>query len=479
MSMADKDQELHQNNVLAVSENAQSTITSPIIELPSDVFWGLLKSSFSVNMNLADTDHTMDNKRLFKLKEQAVIKLHDGKPFVMRSRIKDGKEVFFYRAKCGNRQVESNDYHTFINKLAAAHGIDEATLGDGHTIDRTFKLAISEKAKVDNSNENTLKKIRYDYERYIDRDFAKKTIEKITDYDLKAYTKKLITGRHMTKKSYLSYKGVLNLIFKYAINHDIISSNPVQKIDNGTYLKGCDTSKATSEDKILSAEEIEAVKAEANRRKSMKMYHGYCVYAFVCELAIETGMRAAELCSLKESDIKENYIHIHSQQLNYRRAGGKDYYYADWTKDEKGVSRGGRKFPLTPAIIRILSENQAAKSELKLNSEYVFCNRDNEWIKTDAYETFLRRMMTSLKMPVTNNHAFRMSLNSNVFIPLGIPETERAALLGHSVETNLKYYSFGRKNNLDYLVDVLSNATGNTAIGRTPPGHPLSALYGQ
>ncbi len=165
--------------------------------------------------------------------------------------------------------------------------------------------------------------------------------------------------------------------------------------------------------------------------------------------------------------------------MNYRRAGGKDYYYADWTKDEKGVSRGGRKFPLTPAIIRILSENQAAKSELKLNSEYVFCNRDNEWIKTDAYETFLRRMMTSLKMPVTNNHAFRMSLNSNVFIPLGIPETERAALLGHSVETNLKYYSFGRKNNLDYLVDVLSNATGNTAIGRTPPGHPLSALYGQ
>lgn len=466
MGMAVKDKDAYQKNIFSISENDHNTATSSTIELPSDVFWGLIMSNFSVSMDLADTDHTMENKRLFKLKEQAVIELHGGKPFEKRSRMKDGKEVFFYRAKCKNRQVESNDYHAFIDKLAAAHGIDDASLGGGHTIDRIFKLAIEEKAKVDNSNASTIEKIRYDYMRYIDKKLSRKAIERVTDIDLKSYTRQITKSMHMTKQAFLSYKGILNLIFKYAYSHDIISSNPVDKIDNRPYLRNCDTARANPEDKILSAEEIEQVKAETNRRKTMKKYHGYCVYAYVCELAIETGMRAAELCSLKESDIRDKYIHIHSQQLYEKRDGGKMYYYADWTKDEKGVSRGGRKFPLTPAIRKILDENRAAKEALGITGEYIFYKQDGDWIKTDAYETFLRRMMQSLKMPVTNNHAFRMSLNSNVFIPLGIPETERAQMLGHSVETNLKYYSYGRKDNLDNLLELLS---GNG----TPPGHPL------
>ena len=76
----------------------------------------------------------------------------------------------------------------------------------------------------------------------------------------------------------------------------------------------------------------------------------------------------------------------------------------------------------------------------------MFCHKNGEWIKTDAYETCLRRLMSGLGYNVTNNHSFRMSLNSNVFIgKYGLPATERARLLGHSVETNLRYYSFAGK----------------------------------
>ena len=60
-------------------------------------------------------------------------------------------------------------------------------------------------------------------------------------------------------------------------------------------------------------------------------------------------------------------------------------------------------------------------------------------------------------MPVTNNHTFRMSLNSNVSIAkYGLPVTERARLLGHSVETNLKYYSFAGKDNIEELRTLLN-----------------------
>ena len=92
-----------------------------------------------------------------------------------------------------------------------------------------------------------------------------------------------------------------------------------------------------------------------------------------------------------------------------------------------------------------------------IQSEFVFCHEDGEWIKKEAYETSLRRLCRSLGYEVTNNHAFRMSLNSNVFIPLGMPVTMRAELLGHSIETNEKYYSFAQKNNVEEGLRILNN----------------------
>ena len=66
---------------------------------------------------------------------------------------------------------------------------------------------------------------------------------------------------------------------------------------------------------------------------------------------------------------------------------------------------------------------------------------------------------------VTNNHALRMSLNSNVLIPLGISVADRAAMLGHSVETNLKFYSYAQKG---YIEDVRNRL--NTGFSK--PGTP-------
>ena len=64
--------------------------------------------------------------------------------------------------------------------------------------------------------------------------------------------------------------------------------------------------------------------------------------------------------------------------------------------------------------------------------------------------------MQSLNLKVTHNHAFRKTLNSNVLIgTLHLPVTQRTKLLGHSVATNKKHYSFGSKNaDLDDLCEA-------------------------
>ncbi len=328
-------------------------------------------------------------------------------------------------------------------------------------------MALEEKKITENIDNNTIDKYRYDFKRYIDEDLGSRLITDLTDVDLKAYTQELTNRLTLKEKSFLAYKGILNLIYDYALLHEIIMKNPVIKIKNKIYLKNCDTKKAKSEDKLLSLNEIQQVKSVLNRRKRQTRYNGYCVKAYMTELSMETGVRVAELCSLEEQDIANGVIHIHTQQLYTKVKGGKVYRQALYTKNEKGISQDGRIFPITPRIKQILDENKTAKEALGIKSKYVFCTLDGDWIKADAYQSFLRRMMKSLGFSVTNNHAFRMSLNSNVFIPKGIPVTERARLLGHSVETNLRYYSFDQKDNIDYLRDVLSDG-----YEADTPGHP-------
>ena len=174
-------------------------------------------------------------------------------------------------------------------------------------------------------------------------------------------------------------------------------------------------------------------------------------------LSIETGMRVAELCALKWDDIDEKSIHIHAQQLTERPKGGKNYIYAEWTKDEKGISQGGRYFPITTQIRLILNSLKNIQTCKMIKNKYVFCDINGNWIKIDAYTSCLRRLMKSLGYSITNNHAFRMSLNSNVFIPNNVSPTKRAELLGHSVETDLRHYSYAQ---IDAEDDTLSKLEG-------------------
>ncbi len=253
----------------------------------------------------------------------------------------------------------------------------------------------------------------------------------------------------------MSVKGIFNLVFNYAISHGLISENPLLNVKNKAYLKSCDTKKPSPEDKILSAEEITMLQNEVRRRMTMKKYGSYYINGYAMLFAIETGVRVGELCALKWSDIKEKSIHIHSQQLKRMVNSKKEYYLDDYTKNEKGESEDGREFPLTRKIRLLLSELKTKQENLGIKSDFIFCHEDGDWIKSDAYITFLRRICRSLHLNVTNNHALRMSLNSNVLIPKGISVADRAAMLGHSIETNLRYYSFAQKDYLDNVRAVL------------------------
>lgn len=429
-----------------------------------------------LDLGIMDSDGVRNELEMIKdkeknLKQRLVLMSHvtaEGTPrSISHHEATPGNPKDYYVTKMPDgKKMKAVTYEGLIDKLYAhyTNGIKD------YTVESVFKAALFEKSVTENPKQNTLDKIRYDFEQFITKDFAKKDIRNITDIVLKQYTQEWVNSKHPKQKVFFSYKGVLNLIFDYAYAHGIITTNPVAMIKNKPYMKSCDTRKARPEEKILSPEEIDSIKEEVRHRMSLKKWGSYYINGYAVLFAIETGVRVGELCALKWSDITENSIHIHAQQLDTKENGKKVYYYDTCTKNEKGISEDGREYPLTRNISSLLTELRTKQNELGIKSEYIFCHEDGDWIKKDAYLTFLRRLCQSKGFSVTNNHALRMSLNSNVLLPMGISVADRAAMLGHSIQTNLQYYSFAQKDYLDNVRQLLDS------MGESPEGTPREPL---
>lgn len=398
------------------------------------------------------------NEKERKLKELLVNQNHvtnDGKP--RKIAFQESKQLF-YTIMPDKTKLYAKSKDALYEKILCYYNLSI----EKNSVQNIFNRALKEKQSTENCDTKTLEHYRSDFRRFITNELATKEIASVTSSDLKAYTQTLVTQNTIKKKAFLGYKGLLNLIFTYALSQGIIKSNPVLAIQNKHYLKSCDTHAATSEEKIFSLEEIEEIKAEVRKRMVQKKYQGYFINGYAILFCIETGVRAGELCALKWTDILEDKIHIHAQQLYEPKPGGKHYYLASYTKDEKGISNGGRYFPINDSLRSLLRELKELQEDLGISSEFIFCNPDGQWIKTQAYQSCLRRLLSSIGHSVTNNHAFRMSLNSNVLIPCGLNEAERALILGHSIQTNLTYYSYTNKyKDVSAIADKLNGHTSN------------------
>ena len=420
----------------------------------------------------ADTAYLdMLNEKQLRLKRQLIAEVHSSKDGTPRTiKYIDSKQLWSTLLP-GKKPITAKSEEALLDKLMEHYGV--SITSKDYRVAVIFKQALAHKDKTEAVNPETLYHLNASYNRFISDSLSNTDIRNITCDILSEYTLNMLRDAQtvdkqgvthkIKKKAYLDYKSVLNLIFNYALYTDIIAVSPLNKFNNKAFLKECDCSKAVSAQKIFSENELDTIKQTVRSYMKCKRYNSYFINGYAILFAIETGMRAGELPALKWSDIHDNYIHIHAQQLSNKRKGGKEYYYADWTKDEKGVSRGGRKFPLTKTIKTILDELKAVQESKMIHSEFVFCNTDGEWIKTDAYITCLRRMLTSLGFNITNNHAFRMSLNSIVLAgKLNLPVAKRAELLGHSVETNMMYYTYATKDDMADLVDMF-NANGEVS----------------
>ena len=95
------------------------------------------------------------------------------------------------------------------------------------------------------------------------------------------------------------------------------------------YLKNCDLTIKQDEERQFSEEEIERIRAYAEKNLENPR-------ALMILMAIETGMRAGELAALHKEDVYEEFIHVHRQQIRETDTEGHEIIYeVGYTKDER------------------------------------------------------------------------------------------------------------------------------------------------
>ena len=344
-----------------------------------------------------------------------------------------------------------DDLIDYLYKYYKSQDISSSTIQDVFDRSQDYRL------NIQNRSENTIERDRQVFERFYESDFRSKGLVGLTDTEIAAYINSRSKKLHLKERALKDSVLILRRIFDFALRHDrIIRNNPVNNIDIQDYYQNCDNSVKSSDEKIFTDEEIEAIKKRIREEMTGREYD---IIGYAMLFSIETGVRVAEIPPLRWSDISDMGLHIHRQQRMTRIKGqGRTFEELSYTKNERLHPKGGRYFPVTEVIENILNEIKECQERLGISSEFIFCDEKGDWLNKETYSQRLRRMCKRMGYNITNNHAFRMSLNSNVLIPLGILATKRAYLLGHSVEINERYYSHMRTESLEGIKEILNQS---------------------
>ena len=103
-----------------------------------------------------------------------------------------------------------------------------------------------------------------------------------------------------------------------------------------------------------------------------------------------------------------------------------------------------------PRLLKFCRNLKNTKKQLGIESEWLFTDKEGNLLKKKGYFDFNVQLHKKFGMKVSGSYAFRRGISARLEYA-GIEPSERAAILGHSVETNLRHYTFAKP---DYLERV-------------------------
>lgn len=319
------------------------------------------------------------------------------------------------------------------------------------TLNEAFELFLDNK-RAKGLSESTIKEyIRYNG--FISKRLKEMSLSSITEEDLRSWIMDDFIKRKPKKECLKKMIQLIKAVFALGLRKKYCFEDPTLDILSEDYYKYCNLDCKSNEEKSFSDQELDRIREYC-------LQHIDNPHAVAVMLSAETGVRAGELVSIRKSDLRDGFIHIHRQQIRVPKTKDNPLCFkeVEYTKNERMNPRGGRIVPITQKCQEAINIALALSGE----SEYLLHHPDGNWLLKDSYEAYLRRICSRLGIQTSNNHAFRVAYNGRL-LDANIDARDRCLVLGHSIQTNERNYSFSDLRNAERVKKTLNLNSGKSA----------------
>lgn len=323
------------------------------------------------------------------------------------------------------------------NKIAAYYKqMEENPTPD--TIETLYPLFLEYKGKETSlANAHKLNWVWETY--YKDDAIVKRKFNDITVIMLKSWFLDKIAEYGLTSRKYKEMKSLMNMLYDFAIESNLIDSNTsrlIRGISSKKFVN--EREKKPTEQVYINDEEEKIITLALEQYKKT----GNTAYLGIC-LNFTLALRVGEITALKVGDFSENLVHIQRQEVRIyqKSANGKIVRSGYEIVSHGKTPNADRELFLTPKAKEFLFMIIEANKKRNFCSEYLLLDKNGERINSSEINKVLRRLNQTIKTPQKGNHSIRKTCISNMGESRKLSNEEIRTFAGHKdFSTTEKYY---------------------------------------
>lgn len=260
-----------------------------------------------------------------------------------------------------------------------------------------------------------------------DTELVKMQITKLKASDFISLFRIMLQNNDITRKRFNDSKSVLNSLYNYCIEMDIVTHNPIKEINCSKMFK-------------FKPENFKVDVFTLDERESLLDYLSAIndIYSLGVQLDFHLICRIGELLALRWTDIKGDFITIHSQRLDDQTMNDdltfnpRTYKNVDHIKGN--TKYGYRRMPLTKSAKKILERIK----EINPHGEFILMT-DNHQLNHTTFNRHLKGYCTAIGIEPRTSHKIRFTVAS-ILYKQGMQATTLQRLLGHSTLAMTLHY---------------------------------------
>ena len=382
-----------------------------------------------------------DNELLQYILESGTI----SKATVLKDFMANKRKEILKKHPCRIWQGKNNGlWYTYIpqennkRRLIAKHTLQEVEdiiiehYKDEPNVNEIFNRWIDEKKHYGEISGSTSDRYVADYHRFFDDTKLKyKKIKNITPEELEEHIRDQILIHNLTSKAYGGLRTIIIGIWSYAYK------NKYTDIAIRTFFTEMRLSSKIFKHKVQLSEDNVFTEAEVLAITDYLLNNNPNVISYGIVLAMRTGLRVGELCSLRAEDVTDHCLKICKTETRYKVEKGK---YTREVKDNAKTDAGNRYVLIDDEAMRLITLIRRQNP----NGEYLFEIRGKRCIG-NSFSKKLERTCETLGLNPRSMHKCRKTYITNL-INANVPESLIIEQVGHTdIKTSKQYYLYNNK----------------------------------